>query len=255
MRVLITGSNSDMARALTFELVRRNDEVILTYSSETSKKTSEDYLKEAGLLDKVSLIEFNFKRPQEIKSKVESLRPDALVMNAWKKVDELKDFHEFNAEEIASELDENIKANILLLQYILPNMIQNKLGRILFISSVAATSGTSKYGLYCLGKSALEGLISNIAVDYGKYNITANTLRPGIIKTERTRRFWEREFYAKRMSRGIPMAKLGEPEHIARACLPFLDEDTYITGSSLNVSGGLPLINTSGALKDSKDKE
>ena len=132
-------------------------------------------------------------------------------------------------------------------------MKENQFGRILFISSVAATNGTSQYGLYSMGKSAIEGLITNIAVDYGKYNITANTIRPGIIKTQRTKRFWERSYYEKRMSRGIPMGKLGEPEQVASACLPFLDKESYITGTSLNVSGGLPLINTSGAISSKGD--
>ncbi|TNF05103.1 MAG: SDR family oxidoreductase [Deltaproteobacteria bacterium] len=253
MKYLITGSNSDISKALGHELLNLGHQVVFTCSTEASKNSAESYWSEKG--QKVEFVVFNFTQPDKSEKEIQSLKIDGIILNAWKKVDELKDFHEFNDQEIDSELMENVKGNVKLLQQVLPAMVDKQFGRILYISSVAATSGTSKYGLYCLGKSALEGLIKNLAVDYGKYNITANILRPGIIKTERTKRFWSREYYAKRMSKGIPSARLGEPSDIARASLPFLEENCYMNGAEVNVSGGLPLISTAGALKDSKDQE
>lgn len=253
MKYLITGSNSDISKALGHELLELGHEVVFTCSSEESQKKAEEYWKSEN--KSVSFVQYSFSSPEKSEKEIEALNLDGVVLNAWKKVEELKDFHEVTDEEIDEELLENVKGNLKLLKMIIPGMIDKKMGRILYVSSVAATSGTSKYGLYCLGKSAVEGLIKNLAVDYGKYNITANTLRPGIIKTERTKRFWSREYYAKRMSKGIPSARLGEPSDIARAALPFLEQNCYLNGTEINVSGGLPLISTSGALKESKEKE
>ncbi len=253
MKYLITGSNSDISKALGHELLKLGHDVIFTCSSESSHKSAQEYWKAEG--KSVNFVTFNFGNPDAAKTDIEKLDVDGVILNAWRKVDELKDFHEFTEDEINAELMQNIKGNTRLLQLIIPGMMTKNFGRILYISSVAATSGTSKYGLYCLGKSALEGLIKNLAVDYGKYNISSNILRPGIIKTERTKRFWSREYYAKRMSKGIPSARLGEPQDIARASLPFLEKSCYLNGTEVNVSGGLPLISTSGALKESKDQE
>ncbi|MCO4793037.1 MAG: SDR family oxidoreductase [Bacteriovoracaceae bacterium] len=252
MKVLITGSNSDISKSLGEILLERGDSIVFTCSSKESHKSAKEYWEKHPNKDRIDFCIFNFSAPNTNMEQLVKFELDSVVLNAWKKVDELKDFHEFTDEDVDSELLENIKGNVLLLRSLIPGMVERKLGRILYISSVVASAGTSKYGLYCLGKSAIEGLIKNIAVDYGKHNITANTLRPGIIKTQRTKRFWEREFYAKRMSKGIPMNKLGEPVHIAQSCLTFLMEDTYISGSSLNVSGGLPLISTAGAIKEEK---
>lgn len=247
MNVLITGASSDISKAMVEELEPRGMKITLTSSSQEGIKKSEAYWKGKK---EVNHFLYDFCSPGNCEKEIKDSSPDILILNAWKKVDELKYLHEFSFEEIRSELLDNIQGNIELIKAVLPQMIEKKFGRIVFISSVTAISGTSKYGPYCMSKAALEGLIKNIAVDYGKYNITANTLRPGITKTERTKRFWEREYYAKRMAKGIPLLRLGDPEDIARAIIPLIDKNCYITGSELNVSGGLPLISTAGALKE-----
>ncbi|OUR95372.1 hypothetical protein A9Q84_16175 [Halobacteriovorax marinus] len=258
MSILITGSHSDVARALMIKLVEDGEEVILTCSSKESLKSTSEYLVENSLEGKVSLVEYNLTKSadtiQNITELIKDKKVHALVLNAWIKVEKLKLFEDIDEVELDEELNGNLKGNMKLLTTLLPHMKENKMGRILFISSIGAISGASKYGLYCMGKAAMEGLMLNLAVDYGKYNITANTLRPGITKTERTRRFWEREYYQKRMSAGIPLGKLGEPEQVAKACLPFLDRESYITGAALNVSGGLPLMDTASAIKKGKEE-
>ena len=81
------------------------------------------------------------------------------------------------------------------------------------------SSGTSRHGLYCMTKSAMEALFLNLAVDYGRHNVLANVLRPGIVRTERTKRFWRRPSYQEKANRMIPQGKLGEPAQIAEVAL------------------------------------
>lgn len=249
MNILITGGRSDMAQAMTKGFIQKGHEVIVTASSMQSKDEVESLYKNLGLKVKVKVIIFDFRNLEQAEKNIDDLilntRIDGVILNAWKKVEELKLFEEYTGTEVDEELNHNIKAQVLLLQKLLPKMKENQFGRILNISSVIAISGSNKYGLYALGKAAIEGLIRNIAVDYGQYNILANSLRPGIIKTERTKKFWEREAYQKRVSRFIPQKKLGEAQQIANAAMALMEEDSYITGAELNVSGGLPLM-TSG---------
>ena len=250
MNILITGASSDVSKALTEILLKEGHSVILTCSSDESIETNSKLWKDKN----VDFIKFNLESPEKSEKEFTSKKIDAVVLNAWNKVDKLKNFHEFTSDEIEKEFSINVRGNSELIRYILPSMMKNNLGRILFISSMVTVSGTSKYGPYGMAKAAIEALMRNIAVDYGEYNISANTVRPGIIKTERTSRFCEREFYVKRVTKGILLRKLGEPKEIAQACLPFLYEQTYLTGTELNVSGGLPLFNTSSSLKGNSNE-
>ena len=61
--------------------------------------------------------------------------------------------------------------NVWLLRRVLPSMVEARWGRIVFISSVSTVNGTGRYGAYVLCKSALEGLVRNLAVDYGEFNV------------------------------------------------------------------------------------
>ena len=243
MKILITGGRSEMCQEMVKLYLSQGHSVIVTASSIESKPEVEKIYNELQLV--VRVIVFNFSDIDSSKKEIEALLKtgiDSLVLNAWSKVDELKLFHESTDLDIDLELNQNIKANTWLLRETVGSMKDQSFGRILFISSVASIAGANHYGLYCLGKAAIEGLILNIAVDYGKFNILANILRPGIIKTQRTKRFWERDFYEKLASKAIPQKQLGEAKHVAKATLPFLEKDSYITGTSLNVSGGLPLV-------------
>jgi NAD(P)-dependent dehydrogenase (short-subunit alcohol dehydrogenase family) len=93
-----------------------------------------------------------------------------------------------------------------------------------------------------LAKSALEGLMRNLAVDYGRYGITANTIRPGIIRTERTAKVMSNPKYEIRVGRMIPSGVVGEPDQVAEVVELLLSKTSYINGQALNVGGGLPLV-------------
>jgi 3-oxoacyl-[acyl-carrier protein] reductase len=251
VNILITGGRSDMAKEMVKLYSALGHSCIVTVSTKENVKKIDDIYKD--ITPKVRTFCFALATPENstkvLDELISSLGIDVLILNGWNKVDKLQLLHEVSEEDLSIELDVNIKGNLWLIRKVIPKMKDSNFGRILFISSIAAINGASRYGMYCLGKAAMEGLILNLAVDYGEFNIYSNILRPGIIKTERTKRFWEREFYSERMSRPIPAKKLGGPVHVAKATLPFIDEDSYTNGTALNVSGGLPLIRTKGSLK------
>jgi 3-oxoacyl-[acyl-carrier protein] reductase len=137
----------------------------------------------------------------------------------------------------------NVRAPFLLCQRAIPHLRSSGAGRIINVASVMA-EGTN-YGLsaYCASKAGVAGLTRTLALELGKFKITANYLLPGAIKTGMTSPLWDaRPDIADIWANKSALRRLGQPEDLARAAL-FLasDEGAFVTGHGLNVDGGLML--------------
>lgn len=239
MKVLITGGSSEIAQAMVKKLQAEGHEIAVTASSEKSAAEVRKYYSNDITVYLYDLAQSE-SRDENFGQYLDEC--DVLILNAATKVKELKRFHHIKKEEIQSSLEADVVGNTTLIQAVLPGMIQRKFGRIVFISSIAANSGSSRYGLYCLTKNAIEGLIYNLAVDFGRYNILSNIIRPGLMQTSRTERFWGKEGYVDNVSKIIPQGSMGQPHQIASALGPLLEPESYINGQAINVSGGMPLV-------------
>jgi len=137
----------------------------------------------------------------------------------------------------------NLTAQFRLCRRAIAHLKESPAGRIVNIASVMA-EGTG-YGLaaYCASKAGVGGLTRTLALELGKFGVTANYILPGAIRTGMTRPLWEAQpEVADIWARKAALRRLGEPEDIARAIL-FLasDEAGFITGQGLAVDGGLTL--------------
>jgi 3-oxoacyl-[acyl-carrier protein] reductase len=157
-----------------------------------------------------------------------------------------KKFHEIPLEVFDRYISSNIHGTLWLIHHLLPALIARNYGRLILISSVSTQTGTSLYSMYCTAKAALEGLFLNLAVDYGMYNILANIVRAGLFKTSRTKLFWQNSDYQEKMAKIIPQGTMGEPEQLAESLTPLLSPSSYMNGSIMTVSGGLPMIGPKG---------
>jgi 3-oxoacyl-[acyl-carrier protein] reductase len=137
----------------------------------------------------------------------------------------------------------NLTAQFRLCQAAIPHLKESKAGRIINVASVMA-EGTD-YGLaaYCASKAGVAGLTRTLALELGKYGITANYLEPGAIATGMTKPLWEarpevQEIWAKKSV----LRRVGQPIDLARGAL-FLasDDGGFVTGHGLVVDGGLTL--------------
>jgi 3-oxoacyl-[acyl-carrier protein] reductase len=221
------------------KLLKEGHQVAVTASNvDSANEVKKHYSKD------VSVFVLNLHENDNLNSELTSYLAgcDYLILNAATKVKKLKRFHHIDKGEIRDSLEADVVGNTTLIQLALPHMIKRKFGRIVFISSIAANIGSSRYGLYCLTKNAMEGLIYNLAVDFGRYNVLSNILRPGLMQTSRTERFWGKEGYIENVSKVIPQGKMGQPAEIASALTSLLAEDCYINGQAINVSGGMPLV-------------
>jgi NAD(P)-dependent dehydrogenase (short-subunit alcohol dehydrogenase family) len=136
-------------------------------------------------------------------------------------------------------IDTNLKGTYLCCQAAGKVMVGQQSGSIINLSSqVGLTPGTG-VGAYSISKAGIIMLTRQIALELAGYNIRANALAPGIVKTDFNSAFWKDPGMEKQTAGMVPLGRLAEPEDIAEAAL-FLASDSsgYITGEVLCISGG-----------------
>jgi NAD(P)-dependent dehydrogenase (short-subunit alcohol dehydrogenase family) len=233
MRILITGGQSLIGQAIGQHRKALGDQVILTSSrAEGMQKLGGDF----------EVFQFDLKNPLACEAALDELLKkglDGVILNAASESPRLAQFDKLEWNEIQDFLNANVNGNIWLLQKLLPHFKNQKFGRVVFMSSMLTESPLQGYSVYAAAKSSLETVVKYIAMEYGEFNITANTVRLGIFKTERNKAFWRRDSIREKMESRISLKRLGSPENILPLMDALLDKDSYIQGSAVEVCGGL----------------
>ena len=170
----------------------------------------------------------------DLKSK--DLLPDILINNAGITSDQL--FLKMKDDDWDNVISTNLTGTYNLTKIFIRNMIKNKNGRIINISSVAGLMGNPGQVNYSSSKSALNGFTKSLAKEIGSRNITVNSIAPGFIDTDMTS-FLDDD--AKNgIIKDIPLKRFGEASDVAELAL-FLasKEASYITGQTISIDGGL----------------
>ena len=132
----------------------------------------------------------------------------------------------------------NLTGAFLAIQHVLQPMMKQRWGRIINISSIVGETGNPGQANYVASKAGLIGLTKSLAQEIASRNITVNAIAPGFIETDMTSVL--SDDLKQNMLSHIPLKRFGKPEEIA-AAVKFLasEEAGYITGSVLNVNGGM----------------
>lgn len=165
-------------------------------------------------------------------------RVDILVNNAGVTRDNL--IMRLSEEDYDKVLNTNLKGAFLCCKAASRLMMRQRYGRIVNLSSVVGLRGNAGQTAYAASKAGVVGLTKSLAKELASRGVTANAVAPGYIETDMTAALPEASRAA--MVQGIPAARPGKPEEVARA-VAFLasEESGYITGQVLRVDGGMAM--------------
>lgn len=182
-----------------------------------------------------------------LRAALEGVGPvDVFVHNAAHEP-EKKPFLEGGPATVRTLMEVNFMSATEVTHAVLPGMVSRGFGRLVFISSLAASLGEAHGPAYCASKAALEGFARSLAIDYTPAGVTTNIVAPGPVVTERLEGFGKTK--ARRFAMAAAARRLGEPADVAHA-VSFLASPaaSYITGETLRVDGGLHLGNPLAAM-------
>lgn len=236
--VLITGASRGIGKAMVYAFAEQNYNVILNYnkSADEAEKIAKELSHANILLQKADV---------SIKSEVNSMIINAL--DKYKKIDVLINnagiaqqalFSDITEEMWDRMFDINVKGTYNCIQAVLPNMIHNKYGKIINVSSMWGITGASCEVHYSASKSAVIGLTKALAKEVGLSGITVNCIAPGVIDTEMNKKLTKEDIEA--LKDETPMNRIGTVNDVANAAL-FLSSDRsdFITGQVISVNGGI----------------
>lgn len=239
---LVTGAGRGIGREIALTLAGYGATVIVNYNG-SEEKAGEvvGKIKEAG--GKAEAIRCNvaeFDRSKELIDQVIKSygKLDILVNNAGITRDNL--IMKMSEADFDDVIAVNLKGAFNCIRHASRQMLKQRGGRIINISSVSGVMGNAGQANYCASKAGIIGLTKSVARELGSRGITSNCVAPGFIKTEMTDVL--SEDVKQSMGEQIPLKRFGETRDIAEA-VAFLASDSasYITGQVLQVDGGMAM--------------
>ena len=161
--------------------------------------------------------------------------PTILVNNAGITADNL--MLRMSDDEWESVIQTNLNSVFRLSKACLRGMTKARWGRIVNISSVVGSMGNSGQCNYAASKAGVAGFSRSLAKEVGARGITVNTIAPGFIDTDMTRKLTEDQ--KNHMLANVPLARFGEPQEIADLVAFLVSSGGYITGETVHVNGGM----------------
>ena len=164
---------------------------------------------------------------------------DVCVSNAAI-TDTIAPAHRMTDEQWERDIDVNLTGAYRAVRACLPGMRERAYGRIVVISSGAATGGLPGQVAYSASKAGLIGMVKTIAAENVRRGITANAVLPGLIATEKVLAMPAEVL--DRISEGLPAGRMAEPAEVASLVSYLAAEDAgYVTGQEIGIDGGFAL--------------
>jgi 3-oxoacyl-[acyl-carrier protein] reductase len=237
---LITGASKGIGRAIALQLAKDHDlHILINYSSDTNaaQETLDKICSEGGSAE---LLQFKVEDKSQVDAAIAGWLQNnseafikVLVNNAGVAKDGLFMWMpESNWDDIIAV---SLKGMFNVTQNVIRQMLKNKAGRIINISSISGVKGVPGQTNYSAAKAGIIGATKALAQEVAKMGITVNAVAPGFINTAMID-----DIDMKKYMKAIPVGRVGEPEEVAHL-VSFLasEKSSYITGEVININGGL----------------
>lgn len=238
-KIFITGGTGGIGKSLCQNFINHKCKILFTSSSIEKLNSLKDFYGDYHsyyLLDLLNLE--NLKSSMKIITD-ENKDIDVVINNAGITKDNL--ILRMKEDQWNEVINVNLNSHFYIIKSILPNMIKNKSGNIIGITSVVAFTGNPGQSNYTASKSGMISMYKSLALEVSQRNININLIAPGFIESPMTNELNEEQ--KNKIMEKIPMKKFGSPDDIANLAL-FLASDnaSYITGQTFHVNGGMLML-------------
>ena len=236
LNIVLTGATGIIGNSILEKLFSAGANVLATGTNEQKLKTIQEKYKNLNVL------KFDFSDHKNIDKFVEdcaeilSNKIDILINNAGITQDNLS--IRMKEEEWKKVIDINLTSTFLISKNIIKKMLKSKKGKIINVTSVVGHTGNIGQANYAASKAGIIAMSKSLALEYGKKNITVNSVSPGFIISDMTAKISEE--HTELMKSRISLNKFGRPEDVANS-IAFLSSNLsdYITGETIHVNGGM----------------
>ena len=236
--IIVTGGSRGIGAEIVKSLARnKNNKVVLNYNkSEDCAKNVENELRKEGFT--VDIFKADVSKREEADNLIKYVenkykKIDVLINNAG--ISQTKVFTEITDEDWHNMVATNLSSAFYCTREASKNMIHNKSGLIINISSIWGITGSSCEVHYSAAKAGLIGFTKALAKELGPSNIRVNAIAPGIIDTDMNKEYSKGDIEG--IIEEIPLERIGHPESIAK-CAQWLINDDYTTGEVISINGG-----------------
>jgi len=239
---LVTGASRGIGRAIALELACNGATVAVNYNSDLVN-AEEVAAGIRAMGSECSLVQGDVACKEDAHRVVGSAldqfkRLDILVNNAGTTRDHI--LRKMIDEDWESAISVNLNKTYYCTMAALPAMIEQKYGRIINIVPTVSETGAYGQAIYAASRDGIIAFTKCIALEYARHNITANSIAPGYTATEMVG-VMPREVLEKICAK-VPLRRLAEPEEIAKAVVFLARDADYMTGSTINLNGGLEMF-------------
>lgn len=237
---LVTGASRGIGRSIAIQLAEEGYNVVVNYAGNKEKADAVvEEIKAKGV--KSFAIQANVANGDEVKAMIKEVvsqfgSVDVLVNNAGITRDNL--LMRMKEQEWDDVIDTNLKGVFNCIQKVTPQMLRQKGGSIINLSSVVGAVGNPGQANYVATKAGVIGLTKSAAKELASRHITVNAVAPGFIVSDMTDALSD-ELKAQMLEQ-IPLAEFGEDSDIAHTVAFLASEKAkYITGQTIHVNGGM----------------
>lgn len=233
--ILITGAAKGIGRGIVEELSKSDDNIIIVNYNKSEKEAIE--LKER-IGRNIEIYKADVTNKIEIRNMINYIidkygKIDVLINNAG--ISQIKMFNDITEEDWNNMINTNLTSAFFTTKAVINNMIHNKNGCIINISSIWGMVGSSCEVHYSAAKAGLIGMSKALAKELGPSNIRVNAIAPGDIDTDMNKELSKESI--EEIKEETPLGRIGKPIDIAR-CVKWLIEDEFTTGQVISPNGG-----------------